>query len=227
MFTGIVQGIGKVSAVFSYNDFKSMTIWFPSDLLDGISISCSVAINGVCLSVTKIEGNYISFDVINETLKITNLKAVAVDQFVNLERSAKMNTEVGGHFLSGHIIDVANVRAIQALEKNYRMEIQMTNKSLMKYVFYKGYVAIDGISLTIGKVFEDYFYVHLIPETMEKTTMSKKAVGDALNIEVDSQTQVIVNTVERVLKENYGNLRCLCHCTIETTEDGSEEEQSQ
>uniref|UniRef100_A0A8D8VGQ4 Riboflavin synthase n=1 Tax=Cacopsylla melanoneura TaxID=428564 RepID=A0A8D8VGQ4_9HEMI len=219
MFTGIVQGVGKVISLVEDEDFKTITIQFPRDLLDNLCISYSVAINGCCLSVTKIEDDHISFDIIDETLRLTNLKSLQPGTRINLERSATMSTEVGGHFLSGHIIDVGYMKSVVNEERNCTMQIGINDKALMKYIFYKGYVAIDGISLTIGDVFEDYFEIHLIPETLEKTTIMGHAVGDAVNIEVDSQTQIIVNTVERVLREHYTNLPCLCQCNIKDEDE--------
>lgn len=214
MFTGIVQGIAQVANIIEDTEFKTLIVSIPSEYLADLAITFSIAINGVCLSVTAIDGNLISFNVINETLRLTNLKLLQVGDSVNFERSARMNTEVGGHFLSGHIIDVGYVRGIYNTDKNCRMEIQMTNKTLMKYIFYKGYIGIDGVSITVGMVFDDYFDVHLIPKTLEMTIMGRMRVGEAVNIEVDSQTQVIVNTVERVLNEHYTKVTCLCQCSI-------------
>lgn len=210
MFTGIVQGIAEIISIYEGSDFKTLNVSFPPEYLAHLVIGFSIALNGVCLTVTGIKDNLISFDVINETLRLTNLKLLQVGDFVNFERSARMNAEVGGHFLSGHIIDVGYVRDIHNTKDNCCMEIQLANKTLMKYIFYKGYIGIDGMSITIGNVYDGYFNVHLIPETLQKTIMGKARVGDAVNIEIDSQTQVIVNTVERVLNEHYTNVSCQC-----------------
>ncbi|MGW1371554.1 riboflavin synthase subunit alpha, partial [Providencia hangzhouensis] len=157
--------------------------------------------NGCCLTVTKIDGERVSFDLIKETLRLTNLGELQEGDVVNIERAAKYGDEIGGHVVSGHIMTTAEISKIFTSEDNHQIWLSIRDKSLMKYILHKGFVAIDGISLTVGDVINNRFCVHLIPETLERTTLGKKRLGDKINIEIDPQTQAIVDTVERVLNQ--------------------------
>jgi riboflavin synthase len=151
------------------------------------------------LTVTAIEGNRVSFDLIKETLRLTNLGDLKLGSVVNIERAAKFSDEIGGHIMSGHIICTAEISKIFTSENNRQIWFKIADAALMKYVLHKGFIGIDGISLTIGEVVKKSFCVHLIPETLERTTLGKKRLGDKVNIEIDPQTQAVVDTVERVL----------------------------
>lgn len=199
MFTGIVQGTAPVVSIDEKSNFRTHVVKFPQELLPDLELGASVAHNGCCLTVTKVEGDLVSFDLMKETLRITNLGDVAVGSVVNLERAAKFNDEIGGHLMSGHIICTAEIVKILTSENNRQIWFKMPNPELMKYVLHKGFIGIDGISLTIGEVTKSRFCVHLIPETLQRTTLGVKRLGDKLNIEIDPQTQAVVDTVERVL----------------------------
>ena len=173
----------------------------PQEMLKGLQIGASVAHNGVCLTVTEIKGNLVSFDLMQETLKITNLGELQVGDFVNIERAMQMGTEIGGHILSGHVYCTADIVERLPSENNLQIWFQLPNKDMMKYVLTKGFIAVDGISLTIGEVREQRFCVNLIPETIHRTLIGKKQVGEKVNIEIDPQTQAIVDTVERYLAQ--------------------------
>ncbi|AKH65032.1 MULTISPECIES: riboflavin synthase [Photorhabdus] len=201
MFTGIVQGKAPLVAIDEKSNFRTHVVKFPVELLRGIETGASVANNGCCLTVTKIEGDEISFDLMKETLRLTNLGDLQVGDYVNLERAAKFGDEIGGHLMSGHIITVAEIAKIFTSENNHQIWLRIHNKQLMKYILHKGFIGIDGISLTIGDVVNNRFCVHLIPETLERTTLGKKRLGHKVNIEIDSQTQALVDTVERVLAQ--------------------------
>ena len=168
-------------------------------MLAGLETGASVAHNGCCLTVTEINGDQISFDLMKETLRITNLGDVKVGDLVNVERAAKFSDEIGGHLMSGHIMTTAEVSKILTSENNKQIWFKIQDPALMKYVLYKGFIGIDGISLTVGEVTATRFCVHLIPETLERTTLGKKRLGDRVNIEIDPQTQAVVDTVERVM----------------------------
>ncbi|KGQ13137.1 Riboflavin synthase alpha chain [Beauveria bassiana D1-5] len=168
-------------------------------MLPDLETGASVAHNGCCLTVTAIDGNRVSFDLMKETLRITNLGELNVGDSVNVERAAKFNDEIGGHLMSGHIMTTAEISKILTSENNRQIWFKIQDKTLMKYILYKGYVGIDGISLTVGEVTATRFCVHLIPETLERTTLGAKKLGQRVNIEIDPQTQAIVDTVERVL----------------------------
>ena len=198
MFTGIVQGIGEIVAKTTVNTVTSMTIRLPN--VENLAIGASVSINGVCLTVVSIESNNVQFDVIDETIDRTNLGDVSVGDTVNIERSLKFGDEVGGHILSGHIFDTGIINS--KTKKGDQMSLSvLAPPSVQKYLTEKGYIAIDGISLTIGKISNGCFDLHIIPETMRLTILDSKEVGDIVNIEIDSNTQLIVETIERLLEE--------------------------
>ncbi|HIF9265756.1 TPA: riboflavin synthase subunit alpha [Photobacterium damselae] len=200
MFTGIVQSTAPVVAIDKKLNFQTHTILMSEHLLDGLEIGASVAHNGCCLTVTKIEGRHISFDLMQETLKVTNLGLVHVGNEVNIERAAKFGDEIGGHSMSGHIICTAKVLDVIESENNRQVWFSMP-EYLMKYVFTKGYIGIDGISLTIGDVVDNSFNVNLIPETLTRTNLKSRQIGDVINIEIDPQTQAVVDTVERMMAQ--------------------------
>ena len=201
MFTGIVQGTAQIKAIIEKANFRTHVVEMPQEMLKGLQIGGSVAHNGVCLTFTKIQDNLVSFDLMQETLKITNLGELQVGDFVNIERAMQMGTEIGGHILSGHVYCTADIVERIPSENNLQIWFQLPNQDTMKYVLTKGFIAVDGISLTIGEVREQRFCVNLIPETIHRTLIGKKAVGEKVNIEIDPQTQAIVDTVERYLAQ--------------------------
>ncbi|WP_233115175.1 riboflavin synthase subunit alpha [Aggregatibacter actinomycetemcomitans] len=201
MFTGIVQGTAQIKAITEKANFRTHIVEMPQEMLKGLQIGASVAHNGVCLTVTEIKDNLVSFDLMQETLKITNLGELNVGDPVNIERAMQMGTEIGGHILSGHVYCMAEIIERLPSENNLQIWFKLPTKEVMKYVLTKGFIAVDGISLTIGEVREQRFCVNLIPETLHRTLIGKKAVGDKVNIEIDPQTQAIVDTVERYLAQ--------------------------
>jgi riboflavin synthase len=200
MFTGIIQGTAKVLKIERKEAFQQHTIEMPESLLTEIQRGASIAHNGCCLTVTKIDGNQISFDLMQETLRITNLGQLKEGELINIERAARFGDEIGGHVMSGHILCMAEVSEIIASENNCQIWFELP-KQQEKYLFQKGYVGIDGISLTIGEVDGNRFSVNLIPETLNRTNIGSRQLGDKINIEIDPQTQAIVETVERVLQK--------------------------
>ena len=199
MFTGIVQGTAQVDQIIEKTNFKTHVIKMPQELLTDLQIGASVAHNGVCLTVTEINGDSVSFDLMQETLRITNLGALQAGDYVNIERAMRMGTEIGGHILSGHVYCTAQVKQILPSENNLQIWFELPQADVMKYILTKGFIAVDGISLTIGEVKGQQFCVNLIPETLHRTLIGKRRVGDLVNIEIDPQTQAIVDTVERYL----------------------------
>jgi len=198
MFTGIVQGTGTVVEIEQKADFRTHRVRLPADLLPGLQPGASVAHNGCCLTLVGVEGELASFDLMQETLRVTNLGLLQPGDAVNLERAARFGDEIGGHQMSGHIMCTAEVTRVLPSENNHQLWFRMPGE-LMRYVFAKGYIGIDGISLTIGDVRGDEFNVNLIPETLARTNIGGRVAGDKVNIEIDPQTQAIVDTVERVL----------------------------
>ncbi|MGF1684763.1 riboflavin synthase subunit alpha [Photobacterium minamisatsumaniensis] len=200
MFTGIVQGTAKVVAIDKKERFQTHVIKLPSELLQKLDIGASVAHNGCCLTVTRIDNDLVSFDLMQETLSVTNLGLLEVGDSVNVERAARFGDEIGGHSMSGHINSFTEICDIESTENNCTLWFSIPT-GFNKYILRKGYIGLDGCSLTIGDVEEQRFNVHLIPETLERTLFGSRKVGDKVNLEVDPQTQAIVDTVERVLSQ--------------------------
>ncbi|PTB32652.1 riboflavin synthase subunit alpha [Photobacterium phosphoreum] len=198
MFTGIIQGMASVVSINKQHNFQTHIIRLPEALMQGLALGASVAHNGCCLTVTHIEGELVSFDLMQETLNVTNLGLLNVGDNVNVERAAKFGDEIGGHAMSGHIMATAIVSAVNVSENNHQVWFSVPDQ-LMKYIFVKGYIGIDGISLTIGEVKDGCFNVNLIPETLQRTNLKYRTINDVINIEIDPQTQAIVDTVERVM----------------------------
>ncbi|CCG87189.1 riboflavin synthase [Erwinia piriflorinigrans] len=206
MFTGIVQGIAEVLAIEEKANFRTHIVKMPPELLHGLELGASVSHNGCCLTVTSVEGDRVSFDLVKETLRITNLGSLNVGDTVNVERAAKFSDEIGGHLMSGHIMTTAEITRILTAENNREIWFKPQDVSQMKYILHKGFVGIDGISLTVGEVTRSKFCVHLIPETLARTTLGSKRLGQRVNIEIDPHTQAIVETVERVLARREAEL---------------------
>ena len=199
MFTGIVQGIAPIHSVVEKTNFKTHVIKMPQELLTDLEIGASVAHNGVCLTVTKIDKDLVSFDLMTETLRVTNLGSLREGDYVNIERAMRMGTEIGGHILSGHIYCTAKVAQIIPSENNLQIRFELPQTDVMKYILHKGFIAVDGINLTVGEVKGRQFSVNLIPETLQRTLIGQRRVGDLVNIEIDPQTQAVVDAVERYL----------------------------
>lgn len=199
MFTGIVQGLCRVVAVADEPGLRRLQIDL-TGLVDSLAPGASVAINGTCLTATAIAGTRVSFDVIRETVERTNLVDITVGAQVNVERSLRFGDEIGGHVLSGHVADVVTVARIETGPALRTLWFDVPAR-WMVYLFHKGFVALDGASLTILAVERDTnrIAVSLIPETIERTTLGYVRPGDRVNLEVDAQSQAIVTTVERLL----------------------------
>ena len=198
MFTGIVQGIASIIATSQGESATKVSIKLPET--ENLRIGASVSIDGVCLTVTSIDDSIVDFDIIAETLQRTTLSDLETGSQVNFERALRYGDELGGHLLSGHVMSTGLIHSITENGEGKDISI-ITPPSLQKYIIEKGFVAIDGISLTVGAVQSNIFALHLIPETLRMTTLATKQEGDAVNIEIDSNTQTIVSTVERILAE--------------------------
>lgn len=201
MFTGIVNGTAEVVSINKGKNFYTYTVIFSPYLLKNLKIGDSIAHNGCCLSVKNIDNFYVSFDIMYITLESTNLGSLKIGDYVNIERSLKYGDEIGGHIISGHIMDTVVITKILKIDKNYILWLKI-KKYLMKYIFYKGFICIDGISLTIGDIIKNEFCISIIPETLSSTTIGYKKIGQLLNVEIDFYTQTIVDTTQRLIKEN-------------------------
>lgn len=201
MFTGIVQGMGRIAAIEQPSaDFRTHIVELPQEMTDNLQIGASVANNGCCLTITQIDGNRVHFDLMAETLDKTNLGCLKAGDAVNLERAAKFGDEIGGHVMSGHVM--ATTEIVRIDENAFNRTIWFTLPEALKpYILTKGFVGLDGCSLTIGEVTDDTFNVHLIPETLQRTLFGSRTVGDVVNLEIDPQTQAVVDTVMRVMAQ--------------------------
>ncbi|MFQ3343679.1 MAG: riboflavin synthase subunit alpha [Candidatus Poseidoniales archaeon] len=200
MFTGIVQGIGIIVSINKKISVNNISIEM-GKISNNLQNGASVSINGVCLTVANIIDSTVTFDAIQETLKRSTLGSLKRGDEVNLERALKFGDELGGHLLSGHIMSTAIVADYEKIGQSVDMKISINDK-LSPFIIEKGYIAIDGISLTIGEVFPEYFSLHLIPETLERTTIVSKVKGRIVNIEIDSMTQAVVATVSKMMKQS-------------------------
>lgn len=202
MFTGIVQGAVSVSSIVDRPGLRSLALDFTHGLREGLEIGASVAIAGVCLTVTAIDGDAVSFDAIEETLRRTTLGRLREGNRVNVERSARAGVEIGGHELSGHVDGTAEILAVDRPPGNHVITFRAP-RELTRYIFTKGFIALDGCSLTVVDVDRDAatFTVHLIPETLRVTTFAALGAGDRVNLEIERRTQVIVDTVRDLAKD--------------------------
>jgi riboflavin synthase len=213
MFTGIVQGVARVERVEDRSGLRTLRLSFPRGFDAGLHIGASVSVDGVCLTATAVHDNAADFDVMQQTLSQTTLGALKTGGEVNAERAATQGAEVGGHALSGHIDFQASVASIRTPENNCVLRIAAP-APWMRYVFAKGYIAVNGASLTVAEAQREggdagWFEVWLIPETLRMTTFASVREGDALNIEIERQTQVIVDTVRAAVDEQLAPYRAM------------------
>lgn len=198
MFTGIVQGLATITSLKTADNFMKIELEFPEANSQNFQMGASVGLNGTCLTITSFKENRATFDAIQSTLELTNLGSLNVGDRVNFERAARIGDEIGGHLMSGHIIDQIRITAIDRTETNCRVEFERP-KQWSRYLLDKGFVGLNGCSLTMTQVTDDHFSVWLIPETLERTMFGTAVVGDRINLEIDPQTQAIVDTVENYL----------------------------
>jgi len=192
MFTGIVQALGTVRAIDDVGQAVRLAV--EGDILQGLSGGESIAVNGVCLTVAEIEANGFTADVMLETLRRTTLGGLQPGDRINLERSVTPTSLLGGHIVQGHVDGVATVVDIRPSEHWREVDLELPG-ALLPYVVEKGSIALDGVSLTIASLLESGVGVSLIPETLARTTLSSRGVGDQVNVEVD----VLAKYVERLL----------------------------
>jgi len=223
MFTGIVAGCGNVISTTCSHGYKELIIEAPKEIIQSCDIGASIAVDGVCLTVKDIKLNSVAFDVGAETRRLTIADEYKVGQRVNLERSLKIGDEIGGHILSGHVDGIGKVLSISSDLGNTILKIAAP-LGLYKYIFLKGYVAVNGVSLTInelhipGILYESdngtsaqkkadgdnygFFTCHLVPETLKRTNLSCLLCGSLVNLEISRQDQVLVDTTLRWLEHH-------------------------
>jgi riboflavin synthase len=211
MFTGIVQGTARVARIEDRSGLRTLRLAFAPGFDAGLQIGASVAVDGVCLTATALHDDAADFDVMQQSLAVTTLGALREGAQVNVERAAKAGAEVGGHALSGHVDCLATIAEIRTPQNNHVLRLALP-APWMRYVFAKGYIAVAGASLTVAEARRErdgsgWFEVWLIPETLRATTFAARREGDALNIEIDRATQVVVDTVRDAVAERLGALQ--------------------
>ncbi|MCC2625681.1 MAG: ribE [Burkholderiales bacterium] len=191
MFTGIIEELGTVSKINTNSQSLEMTI-LAKNILKDIKLGDSIAVNGVCLTVTSFNDKQFSVDVMPETYKATSLAKVKSGDMINLESSLRFNGKLGGHFVTGHVDDIGVIEEITPVDNaiNYKIRI---NKDLIKYCIYKGSIAIDGTSLTIFGVGDNWLTIALIPHTVKNSVIGCKKVGDIVNVECDMLGKYVLN----------------------------------
>jgi len=194
MFTGIIQEVGKVKEITRSTDFAQIEITC-GQVLSNLNIGDSIAVNGVCLTASKI--NTVSFeaDVMIKTLELTSLGKLSNSDLVNLELAMLASDRFGGHFVQGHVDAVAVVTKTLVTKDWTQIQIKVS-PDLLKYIVAQGSICLDGVSLTVGEVVQDLISVWLIPKTLEKTNLADKKIGDVLNVEVD----LLAKHVERLMQ---------------------------
>jgi riboflavin synthase len=194
MFTGIVQSIGEVDSITAQEGDVEIQIAAPGLGLETVAIGDSIAVNGCCLTVTRLlDGAFIA-DVSHETLNVTTLGSWNVGTMVNLEKALTAGQPLGGHYVTGHVDGVASVTHLESDARSTRMQIDVP-KELARYIAKKGSITIDGVSLTVNEVGPTNFAVNLIPHTLDVTVMNRYAVGTRVNLEVDT----IARYLERLM----------------------------
>lgn len=199
MFTGITQGIFPVVALSRNVEVLSYRVSCTPDFVSNIQVGSSVSVDGVCQSVVAVAGTELSFEAVPETLQKTTLNALTIGRPVSLERSMRWGDELGGHEVSGHVFERGRIIEYTPHPHHLTLRIECSADCL-RFVFEKGFIAIDGSSLTVGQVdiANHSFVVHLIPETLRMTHFGKKVVGDEVNIEPEIKTKVLVESMQRV-----------------------------
>lgn len=201
MYTGIVQGLEKIIEIKKGDGFITIVVSNQQHFFDDVFMGASVAINGVCLTVTTIDPalNQIHFDISDVTLALTNLKNLKTGDAVNIERSAKVGAENGGHNLYGHIEGTALIKQLEQRGGTFHIDLQIPDGNI-KYFFLKGFIGLNGCSLTINRVNREMseISIDLIPETLRLTTWKDAKVGDEVNYEIDQMTRTLVDTLENI-----------------------------
>ena len=200
MFSGIVQTVGKIESIKDKNHIKTIRIETHGNYLEDIAIGQSVSVDGVCLSLVKKNNEYCEFEAVEETINRTTLGSYKQGSKVNLEKSLKFGDTVGGHFVSGHIHTRGRIVEVELIGESKNILVEIEEKWI-KYLTEKGYISVNGASITIGKVSKNTFYVHLIPETLKTTNLDELIYDNYVNLEFDQTTIAIVDTTERLINQ--------------------------
>jgi len=202
MFTGLIEAVCTVASARQSAGTMQLRVDLGA-LAEGVGTGDSIAINGVCLTVTNIEGTKAVFDVSGETLTVSTLGRLTASAPVNIEKALRPTDRLGGHIVQGHIDGIASIKAVnksgQFAEFNFE-----TESGLLEMMVPKGSVAVDGISLTIAKLDRNGFSVTVIPETLQRTTLAGAKVGDKVNVEIDMIAKMIKKQLDNILPRRQG-----------------------
>ena len=199
MFTGIIQAQGNIKEIRASNKGAVFVLNTNSLDLSDVSIGDSIAVNGVCLTVTQLDKNYFSSDVSQETLNCTTFSQLKKGQNINLEKSLRLNQGVDGHIVSGHVDGVGKITLIAIEGDSTRMKIKVDD-NLVKYIAKKGSICINGVSLTVNEIDGNFFDVNIVPHTFSVTTLDELKVNSQVNIEID----IIARHIEQLLNQKTG-----------------------
>ena len=199
MFTGIIQAQGNIKEIRSSNKGAVFVVNFNSLDFSDVSIGDSIAVNGVCLTVTQLDKNYFCADVSQETLNCTTFSQLKNGQNINLEKSLQLNQGVDGHIVSGHVDGVGKITLIAIEGDSTRMKIKVDD-NLVKYIVKKGSICINGVSLTVNEIDGNVFDVNIVPHTFSVTTLDELKVNSQVNIEID----IIARHIEQLLNHKAG-----------------------
>lgn len=201
MFTGLVEEIATINSIKKGNISSQITI-NSTKVIEDIKIGDSISTNGICLTVTSFTRDTFTVDVMAETLRVSSLSRLANGDKVNLERALRLGDRLGGHMVSGHIDGIGAIEDFKT-EDNAKIVTISTSSKLLRYIIYKGSIAIDGVSLTVFYVDNNVFKVSIIPHTASVTTLLDKNIGDKVNLECD----MIGKYIEKLLLPNHTNSR--------------------
>jgi len=199
LFTGLIEGEGKITSLLPEKGGLTIEIQPPFDITD-VKIGDSIAVNGVCLTAIEVKDKTFKAHVSPETLNRTTFKYKRQGDWVNLERSLRLGDRLGGHLVSGHVDGIGKVLTVNPLGEFYRFLIEIP-ETLAVYLIEKGSIAVDGISLTINKVIENSFELMIIPHTYQVTTLKRLKPGDLINIEIDMIAKMVHKWLSPYLKK--------------------------
>ena len=200
MFTGIIEDLGKVVSIDESPYARKISI--KTSLLDDLKVGDSIAVNGVCLTIVEIDNDIFISDVVNETLNLSNLQELNINDSVNLERCMRIDGRINGHLVQGHVESQVKIVSKEKNSKQTTLRIKI-NKNLLKYCIYKGSICLDGISLTIANIQSNVIDMAIIPHTINSTTLSFKDVGDKLNLETD----ILAKYAQKIYKRDINAVK--------------------
>ena len=205
MFTGIVQACAPIASLERQPGRIRLGVTLPAGLTADLAVGASIALDGICMTVTGWEGPLVFFDAIQGTIDRTNIGDRDEGDMINVERSLKQGDEIGGHHVSGHVTECATVIGRDTVSAANYIDFTLP-EPWRRYIFPRGFIALNGASLTVAEADDTLgiYRVNLIPETLRQTDLGRFCPGDRLNFEIDAQTQVIVDTVERTLARRGG-----------------------